>query len=88
MPNKPGAGQATEPRAYLSLGVLYFESENLKAGGKIVQRAAIVTEVYDQSSLMLHVFRPKGDDINIRSTFSTTPANGCWSFVPTGEMGG
>jgi len=88
MPQKSGAGSAAEPRAFVGQGVYYFESKTLKAGGELVARAAIVTEVLDQQALMLHVFRPTGVNIDTRSTWSKEPAFGCWQFIPASEAGG
>jgi|GEM_PF-5477151 len=88
MPQKSGAGSAAEPRPFVGQGVYFYESRTLKAGGELVARAAIVTEVIDQQALMLHVFRPNGVNIDTRSTWAKEPASGCWQFIPTSEAGG
>jgi len=82
MPSKPGAGSATEPRAYVGQIVNFYESKTLKAGGELVPRAALVTEVIDQTALMLHVVRPTGITIDVRSTWAATPTSGTWQFIP------
>ena len=86
MPQKSGAGSAAEPRAFVGQIVNFYESKTLKAGGELVARAALVTEVIDQTALMLHVFRPTGVNIDTRSTWAATPTSGAWQFIP--EAGG
>jgi len=87
MPQKTGAGSASEPRAFVGQAVYFYESRTLKAGGDLVARAALVTEVIDQAALMLHVFRPNGVNLDVRSTWAAEPAQGTWNFIPIPQGG-
>ena len=75
-----GAGAArstiTSNKGYVGAQCVYGMQEQ----GQLVERAAIITQLFNDNTCQLTIFMPTGSDQKLRAGYSESLTNGAWTF--------